>query len=117
MNGSRTEEFEKRFIAYSIGVIRITKKHKEQLPYSVIDQVIRASTSVGANYAEAQDGSSKADFKNKLYIAKKEANETKYWLKIIKELIESDDDIDKLIQESLEIVLIFQKIISTLNSK
>lgn len=117
MKNPRTEEFEKRFIAYGVGVIKLAKKYKDQLPYSVIDQVIRASTSVGANYAEAQDGSSKADFKNKLYIAKKEANETKYWLKIIKEIIEPDKDIDNLLQESSELVLIFQKIINTLNGK
>ena len=117
MRNSRTEEFEKRFIAYSVSVIKLTRKHKEMLPYSVVDQVIRASTSVGANYAEAQDGSSRADFKNKLYIAKKEANETKYWLKIIKEILDDDEGIETLIQESTELILIFQKIINTLNGK
>ena len=117
MQNSRTAEFEKRFISYSVRVIKLTKVHTVDLPASVIDQVIRSSTSVGANYAESQDASSKADFKNKLYIAKKEANETKYWLRVIAELTQDDNETAFLIQESQEIILIFQKIINTLNSK
>jgi len=51
----------------------------------MIDQLARSGTSVGANIHEAQYAHSKADFIAKLEIALKEANETSYWLKLLKE--------------------------------
>ena len=51
----------------------------------MIDQLARADTSVGANIHEAQYAHSKADFIAKMEIALKEANETSYWLKLLKE--------------------------------
>ena len=45
----------------------------------IINQLVRSSTSVGANYCEANNASSKKDFRNKIFICKKEAQETKYW--------------------------------------
>ncbi len=45
-------------------------------------QLLRASTSVGANYREANRGESKADFIHKVGVAEKEASETAYWLEI-----------------------------------
>src|ERR1051326_3132911 len=50
----------------------------------VITQLVKSATSVGANYAEANNASSKKDFRNKAILAKKEAQETKYWLRILK---------------------------------
>lgn len=49
----------------------------------VIDQLIRSATSIGANYHEATEGSSKKDFTNKIFIAKKEAKETQYWIQLL----------------------------------
>lgn len=46
-------------------------------------QIIRSGTSIGANIEEASGGISKADFKNKLSIAYKEARETHFWLKLL----------------------------------
>jgi four helix bundle protein len=71
---------------------------------------------VGANYAEANNASSRMDFKNKIYIAKKEAAETNYWLRIISRLL-PEEDFSKLQQESLEFVLIMQKIVSTIKAE
>ena len=48
---------------------------------SLIKQLIRSSTSIGANYMEANGGNSKRDFKNKISICKKEAKETEHWLR------------------------------------
>ena len=67
-------------------------------------QLSKSSTSIGANYEESQAGSSRADFRNKIRIALREARETNYWLRIIKELEVSDNDkLSGLLQESLEI--------------
>ena len=66
--------------------------------------ISKSSTSIGANYEESQAGSSRADFRNKIRIALREARETNYWLRIIKELEVSDNDkLSGLLQESLEI--------------
>ena len=46
-------------------------------------QLLRCGTSIGANISEAQMGQSKSDFNAKMYIALKEANESKYWLKLL----------------------------------
>lgn len=54
---------------------------------SLIDQFIRSGTSIGANYAEANEANSKKDFINKIAISKKESKETQYWLKLIAEVL------------------------------
>lgn len=51
----------------------------------ILRQLLRSGTSIGANIAESQEAVSKKDFINKLSIALKEAKETDYWLKILKE--------------------------------
>jgi len=105
----RTTEFSKE-------IIKLCKATKSNIVNNtIIDQLVRSGTSIGANYMEAINGSSKKDFKNKIFICKKEAQETKYWLEMLKE---SDSDqtelINKLSQECHELNLIFQKTINTL---
>lgn len=77
-------------------------------------QVLRSGTSIGANVEEAIGASSKRDFANKMAIATKEARETHYWLRLIKDsqLIPAEC-IEPLIQEALEIKKILSKIVST----
>ncbi len=117
MNTKKSEELEERFMQLSVDIINFTKDSKVQLPFSVIDQVIRSSSSIGANYSEAQNASSKADFKNKIFIAKKEASETRYWQKLIEKLVNKSTALSELIQETQETLLILQKIVNTLNGK
>lgn len=49
----------------------------------LISQLVRSATSVGANYCEADDAESKRDFRRKIGLCRKEARETKYWLRMI----------------------------------
>lgn len=116
MRTKRSEELEQRFLEFGVAVIKVTQLHKNSLPFSVIDQVIRSSTSIGANYSEAQNASSKADFKNKIFIAKKEASESRYWLRVIAELTDKAVTLE-LLKEIQEILLILQKIVNTLREK
>jgi len=51
---------------------------------------VGAGTSVGANYCEADDAESRKDFQHKIGLCKKEAGETKYWLRVISTLIEEE---------------------------
>jgi four helix bundle protein len=65
---------------------------------------------------EANAASSRKDFRNKIYICRKEANETKHWLRMLKILEPGRmEDIKKLWQEAYELNLIFSKITNSLN--
>lgn len=78
------------------------------------NQLIRSATSIGANYCEADDASSKKEFKHKIGICKKEARETKYWLNLISIACpNSKSNIDKLWIEAKELHLIFSKIFNS----
>ena len=71
---------------FALRIIRLSKylqeEHKE---YILSKQILRSGTSIGALVREAQYAQSKADFLHKLTIALKEANETEYWLLLLKE--------------------------------
>jgi len=84
----------------------------------IVNQLIRSATSIGANYCEANNASSRKDFKNKIFICEKETQETKHWLRMIATCApEKKEEAKKLWQEAHELSLIFQKIISSLNKK
>lgn len=114
---NKSAQFEQRLLNFSENVIEVCKLIKKTTITSpIISQFIRSGTSIGANYCEANNASSKKDFRNKICICKKEAQETKYWLKL---LLKTDSNlkekIDQLHQECHEYSLIFQKIISTMS--
>ncbi|MFZ5391718.1 MAG: four helix bundle protein [Patescibacteria group bacterium] len=112
-------DLEKRTSDFGIKVINLCKSIKINLiNKNLINQIIRSGTSIGANYCEANNSSSKKDFKNKIYICKKETNETKHWLRM---LIVSEpsnkEQIQNLYYECQQLNMIFQKIINTINKK
>ena len=67
--------------------LRIIKAYKflydEKKEFVLSKQLLRSSTSIGANISEAECAISKKDFLAKMYIAFKECNETKYWLELL----------------------------------
>lgn len=71
---------------FAIRIVKLSKvlveEHKE---YIISKQLLRSGTSIGANVRESEHAESKADFIHKLSIALKEANETEYWLDLLKE--------------------------------
>lgn len=75
--------------------------------------MIRASGSVGANYIEANEALSKKDFVHRLRIARKEAKESQYWLRLVD--TQNDESLSKdrdgLVREGRELLLIFSAII------
>ncbi|OGZ34838.1 MAG: four helix bundle protein [Candidatus Portnoybacteria bacterium RIFCSPHIGHO2_01_FULL_39_19] len=108
----RTSKFGKQIIDFA------NKITKNSITNPLINQLVRAGTSIGANYCEADEAVSKKDFVNKIAIAKKEAKETKYWLKMVSHAspglsLESD----KLWQETQELNLILAAIIRSSKSK
>lgn len=80
----------------------------------IVSQLVRSGTSIGANYAEANAGSSRKDFKNKIHISKKEVQETQHWLRMMQKCFPGKQEmIQKLQKETHEFILIFGKIISS----
>ena len=76
---------EERTALFGEQIIRLCRTVKnDRLADPILNQLIRSGTSIGANYMEANGASSKRDFKNKIFICKKEAQETKHWLRNVK---------------------------------
>ena len=70
---------------FSLRIIKLYKYLREQKEYALALQLLRCGTSIGANTEEAVGASSKKDFKSKFDIAYREARETKYWLRLLKD--------------------------------
>ena len=106
-------DLEERTARFGESVIAFAKKiPRNPVTVSLISQVVRSGTSSGANYCEADDAVSKKDFRNKIGTCKKEARETKYWLRMIGGA-EPDmkEDARVLWQEAKELHLIFASIL------
>lgn len=83
----------------------------------LISQVVRAATSIGANYCEADDGVSRKDFRNKIGLCRKEARETRHWLRMMASANEAlKVPARELWREANELNLIFSKIFRTSGS-
>ena len=101
----RTATFGERVIVFVSG-IRLTPTTSP-----LVTQLIRAATSIGANYCEADDAESKRDFRHKIGLCRKESRETKYWFRMIARAVpDSKDAARPLWQEAHELNLIFSKI-------
>ena len=102
----RTERFGEAVIAFA------KKIPRNPVTLPLISQLVRSGTSVGSNYCEADDAVSKKDFRNKIGTCKKEACETKYWLRMIGGAEpEMKDEARALWQEAKELHLIFASIL------
>ena len=110
---NRTKKFSKKMFDI---VLRV---NRNDINRNVILQLIRSATSVGANYCEANNASSKKDFLNKIFICRKEIQESKYWIEmLVKVNPDIKDNLRLLWKEAHELSLIFNKIsVSVKNSK
>jgi len=69
---------------FALRIVKLCKQLKEQREYILSDQILRSGTSIGANLMEAEHAQSRPDFLHKNSIALKEANETTYWLDLLR---------------------------------
>jgi four helix bundle protein len=108
-----------RAFYFSKSVIDFIRNVKyERIYYSLFGQLMRSATSIGANLVEGSAGVSDKDYINYHAIALKSANETKYWLCLIKESGFDDKKIiDELIKEADEISKIIATIIINLKNR
>lgn len=106
--------FRKTVIWFSVNIIKFCRKLPIGKEYQIIsNQLIKSSTSSGANYEEGQGAISKPDFFNKINISLKEMRESNYWLWIIKEIKTEDEEIEYLLNESNEL----KRILGSISSK
>jgi four helix bundle protein len=115
-----TADIVERTFQFACRVVRLCRE-LDQTPgvsRTLANQLLRSGTSVGANVEEAQAGQSKADFTAKMYIACKEARETKYWLRILAEThVVSADRLIDLTDEAHQIVAILTAIVKSSRSR
>ncbi|OGG89517.1 four helix bundle protein [Candidatus Kuenenbacteria bacterium RIFCSPHIGHO2_12_FULL_42_14] len=110
---------EERTTKFGENIINFSKTIPENLvTMKIIPQLVAAGTSIGANYCEADDAESGKDFKHKICICKKEARETKYWLRItVATIPDLAPEARILWQEANELNLIFNAIVRKINDK
>jgi len=113
------KNFIKRLIKFSIRILKLSEKMRQKrIIWSIIDQLIRSATSVGANVVEAKSSSSKKDYLNFFQIALKSANETIYWLILIRETVpEFKEEVAELLKEAEEISRVIGSSVLTLKGK
>jgi four helix bundle protein len=114
-------ELEMRLFDFAVRTIYFLRTLPNTQEYNIIrNQLIKSSTSSGANYEESQAGSSRPDFCNKVRISLREVRESGYWLKLIQAI--SDDktikeELQWLIQEAYELKLILGSITQKTRTK
>lgn len=113
MDQERKFDLEERTSTFGECVIDFAKLiRKDVITLPLISQIVRSGTSVGANYMEADCAESKKDFEHKIGICKKEAKETRYWVRmIVRAVPELKEKSDSLWQEANELQLIFVAIV------
>ena len=109
----------KRTYLFSVNMIKfIDELPRDRSTEIIAKQLIRSSTSIGANVTEAKSSSSRRDYINFFNHALKSANETKYWLELLKDTGKSKKEFgDKLILEANELANILASSILTLKGK
>jgi len=114
MEDSAIYNIKHRAYHFSKAIVLFVKNQKYPIVFlSLFDQLIRSATSVGANLVEGIAGSSKNDFIKFYTISLKSANETKYWLCLIRDTVieNKQEELNKLINEANELSKIIASIV------
>ena len=114
-----TYDLEERTAVFGENVIALCRMIKQDaITQPLVQQLVRSATSIGANYMEANGASSKKDFANKIFICKKESQETKHWLRMLAGCVpDKKANIRVFWEECQQLTLIFQKIASSARLK
>ncbi len=99
---------------FALQIVKLCIKLKSNQHYEISSQLLRSGTSIGANVEEALAGQTRKDFFSKMSIASKEARETNYWLRLLKDSdIYNDKEIEILISMSEELIKILTSIVKS----
>ncbi len=112
-------EFKRRIYKFALEIIRfIDELPRDKTRDILCNQLLRSATSIGANVIEASSASSKKDYTNFFTYALKSANETKFWLGLLRDSGKANKDItNKHLKETSEIANILASSILTLKGK
>ena len=112
-NNKKKYDLEERTAQFGEAIIELVKTlAKDPINSPLISQIVRAGTSIGANYMEADGAESKKDFHYRISICKRESKETKHWLRMIaKANLGRRDECQNLLREAQELSLIFSSIL------
>jgi len=100
--------------AFAVAVVGFVRRLREAREYELASQLLRAGTSIGANVEEAQAASSRRDFVAKLSIEAKEARESRYWLRLLRDSgICTAADVAPLIAGNEELIRLLTAIVKT----
>jgi four helix bundle protein len=118
-NSKLKPEFRERCYNFSISIIKTTRAWpNERIFWNLTDQLLRSATSIGANIVEAKSASSKRDYIKYYEIALQSANETKYWLGLLRDALDvNKTEINKLLNECIEISNILAASLITMKEK
>lgn len=107
-------DLKERTAKFGENIIEFARKiHQTNITSPLISQLVRAGTSVGANYCEADDASTKKDFVYKIGLCRRESKETKHWLRMVVTAVPSLQDTAKPLRtEAQELNLIFSSIVN-----
>jgi four helix bundle protein len=107
-------DIRERTFQFAVRVIQAVRRLPDDTATRVVAyQLVKAATSVGANVEEADGAESTRDFVHKMSIARKEARESRYWIRIVRASIADDDEWIALQKESEEIARILSAIINS----
>ena len=110
----RQNPLKEKSFPFALKIISTTKTMYERKEYVLAKQLLRSGTAIGALVEEANQAESKADFVHKLSIANKEANETHYWLRLLRESTILEQNIsDELIEQCRELEKLLTAILKT----
>jgi four helix bundle protein len=98
---------------FSLKIIKLYQDLTKTHEYIISKQLLRSSTSIGANVEEAIAAFSKKDFVYKMSIASKEARETHYWLRLLKESSLTHRDLKSYIDNNQRIIKVLTSIVKT----
>lgn len=104
-NSKAKSDLKKRCFKFGLDVISLcdTLSNKRSI-WVISDQLIRSSTSIGANLVDGSAASSKREYKRYFEVALRSANETKYWLSLLRELeLKPNEKIENLLDEAKQL--------------
>ena len=115
----KENDLSKRLFDFAVSVIKFLRELPKSIEYKVIHhQLVKSSTSSGANYEESQGASSRADFSNKVFISLKEMRESNYWLRVLEAILKNKSEkLEILIKESEELKNILGSITTKTRTK
>ncbi|MFQ4137399.1 four helix bundle protein [Nodosilinea sp. PGN35] len=104
---------QRKSFEFALGIIALYKQLQVQREFVISKQLLRSGTSIGANVEEATAAQSRRDFLSKMAIASKEARETRYWLRLLKESNLADIELRAELGQIDELIRILTAIVKT----